>query len=155
LSYLEVFLMKRSLAVSGFVAVVVGLGLLGVAQQARGQTSSKPHPSKTSSSKTQSFTVVQIGDEYKVINSSSLADEKKRVNDDNKKKRDEWEDERKADPSLKRPVTLVVKVIKSGFKTQKGADEFVVKLKEKDKEEGKDAKDAKDGKTPDGKRPTY
>jgi hypothetical protein len=146
--------MRKCVALSRFAAIVVGIGLLGVVQQAPGQTGSHSHPSKSSksSAKTQSYMVIQIDSEYKVISSSSFNDEKKRLADDYKAKRGAWEDERKVNPDAKPPVQSAIKTIKTGFKTQKWADEYVAKLKEKEKEQGGDSKDSK---TPAGNRPTY
>jgi hypothetical protein len=137
--------MKRSRLLSAIVGVVVGMGLLAATGRAGAQSSS--HHSK-SATKTESYMVVECGGEYKVIRTSSLKDEKKRVEDDYKKALDLWQDEIKAGSKSERPIKKIIVVKKGGFKTQKGADEYVATLKEKDQEEGKDSKEGKEGTNP-------
>jgi hypothetical protein len=158
-------IMKKSVLLFGFAAVVAGVGLLGVARQAQGQSTT--HKTPKTGKTVEAYTVVQIIGEnengrgapadpatqavpstYKVIRSSALKDEKKRIDDENKKAKDEFSDEVKINPSAKRPVTIKLTVVRAGFKTQKVADEYVAQLKEKEKEkeEGKDATETGDTK---------
>jgi hypothetical protein len=96
--------------------------------------------------------VIEVGGEYRAIRTSTLKDEKKRIEDDYKKALELWQDEVKVDSKAKRPTKKTIIVKKSGFKTQKGADECVQKLKEEDQEEGKDSKD---GTNPAGKKVVF
>jgi hypothetical protein len=141
--------MKRSKLLSAVVGVVVGMGLLAVTGRAWAQRPAK------STSKTESYMVVEVGGEYKVIRTSALKDEKKRLEDDYKKAVDLWQDEIKAGSKSDRPVKKIILVKKGGFKTQKGADDYVAKLKEKDQEEGKDSKEGKEDTNPAGKKVVF
>ena len=80
--------------------------------------------------------MIKVGDEYRAIRSNGMKDEQKRVDDENKKALDEWKDAVKSDPKAERPARLVIRRIKTGFLTQKGADEFIAKLVEEDDAKG-------------------
>ena len=81
--------------------------------------------------------------EYKVITTSQLKDEEKKVKEDNAQKMKEWRDEKKADPTAPPPKRILLKKIPklTGFETQKVAQEQADKLKQQDAD--KDAGDAK------------
>jgi hypothetical protein len=93
-------------------------------------------PAKTNTQANESYTVVKIGDDYKAIHSTGIKDEKKRIDDENKKALNEWKDAIKSDPKAERPVPLFLRVIKPGFLTQKGADEYIAKLLEDEDAKG-------------------
>jgi hypothetical protein len=145
--------MKKSRLLSGVLGVVVGMGLLAVTGRAWAQ-SSRPAKS-TSKTKTESYMVIEVGGEYRAIRTSALKDEKKRIEDDYKKALDLWQDEVKVDSKAKRPTKATVIVKKGGFKTQKGADEYLAKLKEEDQEAGKDSKEGKESTNPAGKKVVF
>jgi hypothetical protein len=115
------------------------VGLLAVTGQAWAQ-SSKHHTSK-SANKTESYMVVEVKGEYRVISSSAMKDETKRLDEDYKKAIALWEDENQAGAQKPKPIKPKVIVKKRGFKTHEGADEYLRALKEKDQGEGKDGKD--------------
>ncbi|MGA2064026.1 MAG: hypothetical protein ABSG86_03605 [Thermoguttaceae bacterium] len=147
--------MKRSKLLSGAVAVVMGLGLLAVTGRAWAQSSSHTSSHTKTKTKTESYMVVELGGQYKVISASTLKDEKKRVEEDNKKAIELWQDEVKAGSKTEAPVKKKLIVKKAGFKTQKGADEYVQVLKEKDQEEGKESTEGKPGVNPAAKKPVF
>ncbi len=143
--------MKRSIVSLAVAAAVVVGGVFILSASAKAQSH---HNRTTTKSKVESYVVVKISgqtrtgapagdqaaaaDEYKVFSTTALATEEKRIKDDNKKKLEEWEDARRADPSLERPVRVRIKRIASGFKTQEGAQKYIDEIKEK--EEGGDKK---------------
>jgi hypothetical protein len=132
--------MKKSLLLSFFVAIsLVGGACLSALAADHHSSSSSPRPGKGASSN-QTYVVVQIGEEYKVLDSSRINDEKKDLKKKYEEKMKEWQDLRKSDPKLERPVRLNLRIIKSGFKTQKGADEYRQTLEEKDTGKDKTAK---------------
>ncbi|MGA2621883.1 MAG: hypothetical protein ABSF26_30140 [Thermoguttaceae bacterium] len=121
--------MKRSL-VSLLVAAAVVVG--GVFVLPASALAEVKHTKTSNKSKVETYVVVKVGDDYKVLSTSSLAAEEKRIKEDNKKKQQEWEDTRRADPSIERPVPVKLKRIESGFKTQEGAQKYIEKLQEKE-----------------------
>ena len=128
------------------------MGLLAAGGTAWAQQTSHTTSHTKTKTKTESYMVIEVGGEYRAIRTSALKDEKKRVETDYKKALDLWQDEVKVDSKAKKPAKLTVTVKKSGFKTQKGADEYLAKLKEEDQEAGKDSKDSKN--TKEGKEST-
>jgi len=93
--------------------------------------------------KEETYIVVKEGEEYKVITASSYNDEVKRLNEDNKKKMDEWHDLIKSDNTTPRPKKIIPKKMPITFKTQKGAQEYADKLLEKDGKNDKSGVPAK------------
>jgi len=77
----------------------MGLGLLAVTGRAWAQSSSHTSSHTKTKTKTESYMVVELGGQYKVISASTLKDEKKRVEEDNKKAIELWQDEVKAGSS--------------------------------------------------------
>jgi hypothetical protein len=104
-------------------AVVVG-GLLAV----QGAVAASMRRVNSTSTANETYMVIKVGDEYRAIRSNSMKDEKKRIEDENKKALIEWKDAIKSDPKTERPVLLFIRVIKPGFFTQKGAEEYIAKL---------------------------
>jgi hypothetical protein len=81
---------------------------------------------------------------YKVIPSTQLRDENKRIDEEYKKLMDEWADKKQTDPQTPKPVKAKIKTLKT-FHTQSIADEYRKKLiedaikKESDKPAAADA----------------
>ena len=88
----------------------------------------------------ETYMVVKITDpnktdnkvEYKVVATSQYKDEEKRVKDDNDKKVEEWQDMLKNDPKTPHPGKIVIVKLKTGYKIQKIAQDYVDKLKADD-----------------------
>jgi hypothetical protein len=97
---------------------------------------------KSKATAPETYMVVKIGDEYKVLGTTRLKDEEKRIKDEYNTKYKEWQDEKKSDPQAPRPVKPTIKKIKTGYLTQKVAQEYADKLKEEGKadEKPKEAK---------------
>jgi hypothetical protein len=134
---LGAFAMKKSLLLS-FAAVVLLLGACLSVASAAGSRSSTPR---------ENWAVIQIGENYEVIQTSQLNDKKKEL----KKKYDEelkkYNDRRKLDPSVERPQKETLTVIQKGFSTQEVAKELCDKLiKEKEDKEKEAEKDKEKGK---------
>jgi hypothetical protein len=85
---------------------------------------------RNNSTANETYLVVQIGDEYKVVPKSRLKDEQKRIEEDYKKAFKEWQDLRKIEPDAKRPVKYIIKRIGTPFQTEKIAQEEVQRLKD-------------------------
>ena len=86
----------------------------------------------------ETYMVIKVGDEYKVVPTSRLKDEEKRVKDEYAEKLKEWQDLRRIDPGALRPQKVAVKKIKTGYLTQKIAQEYADKLRDEaaDKDNG-------------------
>ncbi len=67
--------------------------------------------------------------EFKVVTSTQYKDEEKRVKDDNAEKLKEWQDLIKTDPQTPRPSKILIVKVKTGYQTQKIAQEYADKLK--------------------------
>jgi hypothetical protein len=87
-------------------------------------------PRGSSANANDTYYVVQIGEEYKVVAKSRFKDEQKRLDDDYKKALKEWLDRRRIEPDAKRPVKLIIKKIGTPFQTEKVAQEEAQKLKD-------------------------
>jgi hypothetical protein len=126
--------MKKSLLLP-LVACFAVLLAMSVPAAAQPRTPrSTPRPSTSSN---QTYIVIQIGDDYKVIESSRLKDEEKDVK---KKYQDEmkrWADEKKTDPKAERPKKVTIKKYPTTFKTQEGAQKYRDQLLEKNDKGGK------------------
>ena len=106
--------------------------------------------SKSTQKKQDEWVVVKIidpqkGDEYKPVRKTDVPTEKKKLADEYKKAMADWKDARKSDPKTPRPVAAKLKVVKTGFNAQKGAEEYCDKLADEDEQKG-DSKDSKKGK---------
>jgi hypothetical protein len=64
---------------------------------------------------------------YKVIPSTQLRDETKRLDEEYKKRVEEWEDKKQTDPTIPKPVKARIKTLKT-FHTQNVADDYRKKL---------------------------
>jgi len=123
--------MRKSFFLPFLVTSLAALGLFLSPLYAQRQSSRTRNRSTTTSSKSNdTYTVVQIGDDFRVINSSDLKEEKKRIEDDYKKLVKEWEDRKKIDPDAERPTKPIVKIKMSNFKTQTIANEYARQLQE-------------------------
>jgi hypothetical protein len=123
------------------VSLVAFALLAPFSADAAGTTKSKVAPSTT-------YLVVKITNEnkdekkgekkieYKVIPSTQLKDEKKRLNEDYKKKLDEYQDRIKTDHTAQHPIKPTIKQVGDPYKTQTVAQETAKKLQ--DEAEGKD-----------------
>jgi len=78
----------------------------------------------------ETYMVIQIGDEYKVVTATQYKEEEKKVKEDNDQRLTEWKDEIKNDPKVPRPQKVVIKKLKSGYKVQRIAQEYADKLKD-------------------------
>jgi len=83
---------------------------------------------KNGTATNETYMVIQIGDEIKVVSNTQYKDEDKRVKEENKQKMTEWKDELKNDPKAPRPQNVVIKKLKTGYKLQKIAQEYADKL---------------------------
>jgi hypothetical protein len=119
---------------SCFLSLVSGAVLMAVLVPPAGASSSPSHHSsstKSSSSKPhETYAVIQIGEEYKVISQSQISSEQKRVADKYTQDMKSWKDSKKKDKGEK-PEKLTVKVLKRSLRTQQDAQEYCDKLKEK------------------------
>jgi len=72
--------------------------------------------------------------EYKAITTKTLHDEVKKAKDDHDQAIKEWKDELKSDPKATRPPQWTPKKVSGTpiFETQKGAQDYIDKLKEED-----------------------
>ena len=68
------------------------------------------------------------GDEYKAVRSTEVAAKRKEVAEENKKAKDDYKDARKSDPKAEKPVITKLKIVKSGFTTEKGAKDYIEKV---------------------------
>ena len=100
------------------------------------------------STKTETYAVIQIGEEIKVVPGSQLASEKKRVAEDYKREMKAYQDSKKEagkgkdKVEIPKPVQKKVKVLKSSCKNQKEAIEYREKLlQDKDEPKTKKARD--------------
>jgi hypothetical protein len=130
------------------VALSVSIFAMALFALSRAHAWGVPHKGTT---KNESYMVIKIIDEnktddargggannkiqFKVISASQYKDEEKRVNDDNATKLKEWKDLIKTDPQTPRPIKITIKKIKTGYQTQKIAQEYCDKLR--DEAEGK------------------
>jgi hypothetical protein len=122
--------MTKSMCTLLAVAVVAAGSLLFNAAPARAATPKAPagaHTPKTN----ETFIVVQIGDDKKIIHASELTTEKKRVADDYKKAMDDYKTAHKTDKNAEKPKKLIVKKLPKTFKTQQDAQDYLDKLDEK------------------------
>jgi hypothetical protein len=140
--------MKRSL-LSAAVMTLVATAICALSPLA---AHAQPRASHGGGSKTETYLVVQIIDPsveaskettkevnndqnrndqnrqmYKVINSTQLKDEKRRLEEESKEQLLEWEDAKKIDPQTPKPSKKTIKILKT-FHTQKIADEYLQKL---------------------------
>jgi len=83
---------------------------------------------RNNSSASETYMIINMGDEYKVVPTSRLKDEKKKVDDDYTQELKECHDLGKTDPCVPRPRKLCIKKIKIGYLTPKIAQEYVDKL---------------------------
>jgi hypothetical protein len=103
----------------------------------------KPAPKTTT--KAETYAVIQIGEEIKVVPGSQLASEKKRVAEDYKREMKAYQDSKKEagkgkdKVEIPKPVQKKVKVLKSSCKSEKEAIEYRDKLLQ-DKDEPKPKK---------------
>jgi hypothetical protein len=112
--------------------VIAGGVLLAPAGGLAQTTRKSPKPIKPSTKPAvQAYTVIQVGDECKVILTSDLAAEKKKVADQYKDDMKQWQKDKKDDPNAPKPAKLVVKVIKGGFKDKAEADKRCADEQEK------------------------
>ena len=125
--------MKKSVLLPVAMAVLVAAWVVLVSTEA---TARPAKPPKSSGKTTTSYTVVKIGDEYKAITSSSLNDEKKRLNEEFKSETKKWNDDKKKESGAEKPVKKTFTTVKSGFKSKEDADKYVTELKERDEEKG-------------------
>jgi cell division protein FtsX len=103
--------------------------------------------SRSGSNNNETYLVIRVTDEnkaenkveYKVVSTSQLKTEEKRVKDDYAQKLKEWHDLIKIDPQTPRPVPPVIKKYPKIFGTQKIAQEYADKLKDEEANNG-DAK---------------
>jgi len=107
---------------------------------------------KVKGPKTETYMVIEIIDEnkdedkgerkheFKAISTSQFKSERDRVKKDNEENLKEWKDELKTDPKARQPKTIIIKKLKTGYETQKIAQEYAKELadKEADKESGGD-----------------
>lgn len=85
-----------------------------------------------------SYLVIEVTDdnkadnkvEYKVIPTSQLKDEKKRIETDYKQKVKEWQDLKKGGSDAPHPVKPILKKIGTPYQTQTGAQKIADKLKD-------------------------
>ena len=125
---------KRMFTLSVLAAIAVAAGVLpSPAYAATKLTSSR--------SQTETWSVVQIGDEFKAIRSSDLKSEKKRVADQYKADIKKWEADKIKDPDAPRPPRLFVRVRKTNIDSQEAAKNYCDKFQEEldKKNEGKDS----------------
>jgi len=122
--------MKKSLLPTIAISVSAFAILLLSSSGAYGQ----PRPGSSRSGKSgttnETYMVIQIGDEYKVVTTTQYKDEEKKVREENEQKMTEWKDEIKNDPKAPRPQKVVIKKLKTGYKVQKIAQEYADKLKD-------------------------
>jgi hypothetical protein len=99
----------------------------------RADSSAAPNTKSKTKPKVELYDVIQIGDELKVIKCCDLANEKKRVKDENDKALKEWTRAKKKDPASAgdKPAKLAVKIRKANLKSKEDADDERDKLQEK------------------------
>ena len=132
-------------------AIAISVSLFALALFATSGTCSQP-PTHPTGPKADTYMVIKVTDEnkadkkveYKAISSSQYKDEEERVKKDNDKNLKEWKDKIKDEPSTPRPKRILIKKIKTGYQTQKVAQDKADKLR--DEEAGKDDEKPKDTK---------
>ena len=88
---------------------------------------SKDVPNDTARNPNANATTTTYDQMYKVITTSQLKDEKKRIEEEYKKLIEEWEDKKQIDPQTPKPKKATIKTLKT-FQTQSVADEYRKKL---------------------------
>jgi hypothetical protein len=121
------FAMSAVVLVAGLLTTV-GQGAVG------GRRAEQSTPAKT-----ETYVVVQVGDELRVIPKSQLKDLQKSTADEDKQNSKKYDDDKKAAMKKKekfdqpKPVKRSVKTLKSGLKTEQDAEAFKEKhLQEKE-----------------------
>lgn len=123
-------------------AVVLSVSILALSLLAR-SAAHADKPAKTTTAN-ETYMVIKITDdnkadkkvEYRAIATSRYKDEEKKVKDDYAQKLKEHKDLIKTDPSTPRPKKILIKKVKTGYLTQKIAQEYADKLR--DEESDKD-----------------
>ncbi len=119
----------------------VGLGLMSNEAQAAG---GRPAAGGKTGKQDETYMVIQVGEEFRAIRTSSLKDEEKKVADDYKDAMKAWRDAKKSDPKAPRPAKLIVVKKKSNFETEEGAKKYIDTLQDDaDKKGGKGKTDKK------------
>ena len=96
------------------------------------------------------WVVVKIGDDYKAIRSTEVSNEKKKLADDYNKREEDWKDEkRNPTPRPQGRCSVKFKIVKSGFTTEEGREEYIDKVVE----EGDQKDDSKGGSKDKGRGP--
>jgi hypothetical protein len=136
--------MKKSLLPTSLSSVLVlaVLFLVPAGAYAQPRQPGGKSSSKGPASGNETYMVIKIGDEIKVIASSQYKEEETKVKKDNEDRMAEWQDLKKNDPQAPRPQKIVIKKLKTGYRFQKIAQDYADKLKEE-----QEAKDG--GPTPD------
>jgi hypothetical protein len=105
------------------------------------KSTTKPAPKTTT--KVETYVVIQIGEEFKAIPSSQLAAEKKRVAEDYKRDMETYKDNMKKTGKdkveISKPVKKKVTVLKTSCKNKEAVDDYIKKLSQ-DKDEPKPKK---------------
>jgi hypothetical protein len=124
-------------------AIALSVFILAVSFLAPSAASAAPSPKRAATPAAETYMVVKIGDDYKVLGSAHLKDEEKRLKDDYAQKMKEWHDLKKTDPQAPAPQKLVIKKIPklNGYLTQTKAQEAADKLKEEEANKDEKPKD--------------
>lgn len=72
----------------------------------------------------ESYIVIKIGEEYKVITARSFSDEQKQLADKYKDDVKKWQDDIKTDPKTPKPIKQNALKMPKIFKTQEGANKY-------------------------------
>jgi predicted transcriptional regulator len=132
------------------VIAIVSIIILGVAGATAFATSQRhAPPNKAGSAKAETYDVVKIGDDVKVIKKSELAGLKKSTADEDKRLLKEYQDSKKgtgkskdASGTVKKPVKRSVLVLKASLKTDQEAQDWLTKYLKDKKGGSKTAKGA-------------
>jgi hypothetical protein len=127
--------MKRTVLISAAIAAALAVGgwlSAAVASTPGTPRYSSPKP-KTTKPAVEYWTVLKIGDEYKVVKLTDVTAETKKAEDDYKAKMKEYLDAKKADPSATpdKPNHVVPKKTGKVFKSQEEAQTYIDDLKKK------------------------
>lgn len=132
--------MKKMFPLAVTAAALVVAALVFSSTEAFGQPHRKTgpgplRPSAPGAKTNETYMVIKVGDDYRAIRTTDLSEEKKRVKEDYDQAMKEWHDAKKIDANAKAPVRQTILTIQSGFKTMKGAEEYIAV---REKKEGKD-----------------
>jgi hypothetical protein len=136
--------MKRSTSILGMLALL-GAAIASVLATPAGSVAQAAAQKKPPA---ETWAVVQIGDDMKVISTSQIKSEQKKITDDYNAAMKKYKEDKKKDPDAEKPVKQKFKVLKRNCKTKEEAEDFLQKKQdEADQKAGQKDDSKKDGST--------